>query len=709
MANNRRSTSGKTFAADSSNSVQVKFDRAFALHQKGQLNRAEEIYKNILKTQPRHFDSLQLLGYLSYQTRRYESAVKLISRALEFNASYAGAFSNLGLALHALKRFDEALVHFDRAIALKKDFAEAHNNRGNVLKDLRRYDEAIRAYERAISLRPNVAECYSNLGVVLAELRRFGEAIGCYKKAIVLAPNYAQAYQNCGNSLKEINQYEEALSFHDRSIALQPDNPAAHHARADVLLYLNRLEEALAGYDRAIALQPTYEFLSGRRLLTRMLICDWQNIEEHLNEYEADIRASRKVTLPFPALALLDAPAVHRQAAEIWANSFYPESHQLGPIEPRPRADRIRIGYYSADFHNHATSYLMAELFETHDRSAFEIFGFSFGPNARDEMRERVSGALDRFIDVSEKSDIEIARYSRQLGIDIAIDLKGFTTGSRMGIFAARCAPVQVSYLGYPGTTGATYIDYIIADETVIPPDSRCHYSEKVVYLPHSYQVNDSRRRISSRLFTRAEMDLPETGFVFCCFNNAYKILPATFAAWMNILGAVEGSVLWLLEDNPAATQRLRKEAEARGIDGRRLVFAKRMPLDEHLARHRLADLFIDTLPYNAHTTASDALWAGLPVLTCAGKSFASRVAASLLNAVQLPELITHTLAEYEAAAIELAMNVEKHSEIKRRLEKNRSEAPLFDVALFAKHIEAAYAAMYRHYHDGLPPENIGI
>ena len=709
MANNRKKNPGQVLIAEQSNSVQAKFDRAFSLHQKGQLNKAEEIYKSILKVMPRHFDSLQLLGYLAYQNGRYESAVSLISKAIEINSKFAGAFSNLGLALQALKRFDEALFYYDKAIALKSDFAEAHNNRGNALKDLKRYDEAMRAYDKAIALRPNFAEFYSNLGVVLAELKRFSEAISCYKKSIAISANYAQAYQNCGNALKAINQFEEALLFHDKAIAIQPDSPMVHHARGDVLVHLNRLEEALISYRKVIALQSDYEFISGRHLLIKMLICDWQDLEKNLAKYAADILASKKVTLPFPALALLDSPDVHKQAATIWANTAYPESHQLGPIAKRAKREKIRIGYYSADFHNHATSYLMAELFETHDRTAFELFGFSFGPNKTDEMRDRVSGAFDQFIDVSNKSDVEIARYSRQLGIDIAVDLKGFTTDSRMGIFAERCAPIQVSYLGYPGTTGTAYIDYIIADEVVIPPDSLAYYSEKVVYLPHSYQVNDSKRRISSRIFTREEMALPEKGFVFCCFNNTYKILPATFNAWMRILAAVEESVLWLLEDNPLATQRLQKEAESRGIDSRRLIFAKRMPLEEHLARHKLADLFIDTLPYNAHTTASDALWAGLPVLTCAGKSFAGRVSASLLSAVRLPELITETLEEYEAKAIKLALNAEVLLNLRHKLEANRLEAPLFDVKLFTKHIESAFRAMYLRYHGGLSAADIWV
>jgi predicted O-linked N-acetylglucosamine transferase (SPINDLY family) len=351
----------------------------------------------------------------------------------------------------------------------------------------------------------------------------------------------------------------------------------------------------------------------------------------------------------------------------------------------------------------------MVELFEAHDNSKFELYGFSFGLSPNDEMKARVSAAFDQFYDVSSLTDIDVVLLSRKLKIDISVDLKGYTKDNRAGIFAMGCAPIQVNYLGYPGTMGADYIDYIIADKIVIPESSQDDFTEKVVYLPDSYQVNDSKRNISDRLFTKSELGLPQNGFIFCCFNNNYKILPATFDGWMRILKAVEGSVLWLFQGNATAASNLRKEAEARGVAGSRLVFAKIMKLDEHLARHRLADLFIDTFPYNAHTTTSDALWAGLPVLTCMGQSFASRVAGSLLTAIDLPELITRSQEEYEARAIELATNPTQLQELKAKLERNRLTTPLFDGKLFAKHIEAAYEAMYARSQAGLLPEHIEI
>ena len=440
-----------------------------------------------------------------------------------------------------------------------------------------------------------------------------------------------------------------------------------------------------------------------------MQICDWSDAENQITELMQKIQRDEKATTPFSFLALSPSLSLQRKAAEIWVNEKHAVNFELGSIPKRARQEKIRVGYFSSDYHNHATSYLMAELFEQHDKDRFELVAFSFGPDFSDEMRHRVSSAFDKFIDVRNQSDREVALLSRSLGIDLAIDLKGLTKYNRAGIFSFKAAPLQVNYLGYPGTTGADYMDYLIADRTLIPEESQQHYSEKIVYLPNSYQVNDSKRKIADKVFSREELGLPQSGFVFCCFNNNYKITPGMFDVWMRILKEVEGSVLWLLGDNPIAADNLRKEAQHRGVSAERLVFAKRMPLPEHLARHCIAHLFIDTLPCNAHTTASDALWAGLPVLTCTGDAFASRVAASLLGAVGLPELITSTPEAYQVLAVQLASNPERLKSIRQELQRNRLATPLFDSRLFTKHIEEAYAQIYERYHAGLPPEHIHI
>jgi predicted O-linked N-acetylglucosamine transferase (SPINDLY family) len=440
-----------------------------------------------------------------------------------------------------------------------------------------------------------------------------------------------------------------------------------------------------------------------------MQLCIWDDFSQRLNELTKKIINNEKVAVPFPVLALIDEPEIQRKTNEIYVKNECPMINVLPKIKRYPKHSKIRIGYFSADFHNHATMHLMAELFERHDKKKFELIAFSFGPDKKDEWRQRVFLCFDQFVDVRLKSDHEISLLARKMKIDIAIDLKGFTRDSRTNIFAEGSAPIQVSYLGYPCTMAADYIDYLIADSILIPKEKQQHYSEKIVYMPNSYQVNTSKRNISETSLMRHKFGLPNTGFVFCCFNNNYKITPPIFSGWMRILKAVENSVLWLIESNKVASKNLKKEAKKFGINEDRLVFAKYTTVEEHLNRIKLADLFIDTLPCNAHTTTSDALRMGLPVLTCIGSSFASRVAASLLNAVNLPELITTTQEQYESFAIKLAIHPEKLNTIKEKLLKNLPTAALYNTQLFVRHLESAYLNMYDRYQKGLNPDHIYV
>ena len=636
---------------------------------------AEQLCRRVLNAKPDHFDALTLLGIIAAQTGLTSEAAALFSRARDANPNEPAAHNNLGNMLKELKRFDEALASYGQAIKLAPGYAEAYYNRGIALKELRRWDEALASYDQAIKLKPGYADAHTNRGLVLKELGRWEEALASYDQAIKLKPALAEAFSNRGIALKN----------------------------------LNRPDEALDSFGRAMKLKPDLEFLYGDWLHTKMTLCDWGGIQDQFADCIKKIERGEKAIAPFPLLALTGSLPLQRKAAEIWVNGRHPASRALPAITKRSRRGKIRVGYYSADYHNHATAYLMAGLFERHDRNRFDLVAFSYGPDQKDDMRKRVAAAFDQFEDVRTKSDQEVALLSRNMEIDIAVDLKGFTQNQRVGIFSYRAAPIQVNYLGYPGTMGAEYIDYLIADRTLIPGASQQHYSEKIAYLPNSYQVNDRKRQIAGKRFSREESGLPQTGFVFCCFNNNYKITSGTFDGWMRILKQVDGSVLWLLEDHPTAANNLRKEAEARGVSADRLIFAGRMPLPEHLARHCAADLFIDTLPCNAHTTASDALWAGLPVLTCIGEAFASRVAASLLNAIDLPELITSTQEEYEKLAIDLATNPSRLANIRQKLEANRLTTPLFDTDLFTKHIEAAYTQMYERYQADLPPEHIHV
>jgi predicted O-linked N-acetylglucosamine transferase (SPINDLY family) len=722
--------------------VSGRLRQAVAFHQSGQLAPAQAIYEEILTVEPRHFDALHLLGVIAAQSKYPARAVTLFDQAIDIDPNNAAAHCNRGAALQELSQWDAALASYEQAIALASDYFEAYYNRGNVLKDLEQFAASLDSYDRAIALKPDHAESHSNRGIVLAELEQWQAALESYGRAIALKPNYAEAHYNMGNALCVLKRFDAALASYDRAIALKPDYPEAHSNHGVALNELRRFEAALASYDRAIALKPDFsdahanrgnvlrdlkryeaavasydnaialnsdsKYLQGMRLYTRMHVCDWRDFDEDTAQLAARIDRNEAALNPFAIMAFCGSAQRLRTAAEAWVRAECPPDPALPAIGKRATAGRIRIGYFSADFRNHAVSILTAELFERHDRSRFEVTAFSFGPDTRDEMRKRLEKAFDAFIDVRGMSERDIALLARQRGIDIAVDLSGFTDGCRPRIFARRAAPIQVGYLGYLGTMGATYMDYVIADRTIIPAADQRHYVEKIAYLP-SYQANDSKRLVAEQLFTRSDLGLPSAGFVFCCFNASFKITPATFARWMRILKRVEGSVLFLYADNPAAEANLRREAHRRGVDAGRLYFGQRLPVAEYLARYRSVGLFLDTLPYNAGTTASDALWAGLPVLTCMGETFAGRVAASLLKAIQLPELIAATEEEYEELAIHLATDPRRLADVRRRLADGRLSAPLFNTALFTSHLETAYRKMVERYDADLAPEHIDI
>ena len=689
--------------------VLTNLEEAIRLHQQGKIHQAESIYRQLLEKNPKNSDALHLLGLIAYQTGNHQGAVDMIDGAIEINPNVASYYSNLAIALIGLNQLNAAILNCQKAIELNIDFAEAYTNLGLALRELKKFEEAVESYEKAIALSPNQAEAYSNLSIVLLELKQFEAALANCNKAIELKTDFANAYSNRGIALQALKQLDAAVSSYDKAISLKSDYAEAYNNKGSVLEELKLFEAALFNYQTAINLKSSIEYLLGTIQHIKMQICDWQDFEVIVSDLTRKIQAFEKASPCLTVLALPLGLSEKRKVAEIWCGDKHPYNPSLGPILKSARHTRIRIGYYSADFHNHATSYLMAELFELNDKNKFELIAFSFGPDKQDEMRSRVSQAFDRFIDVTSISDKAVAQLSRELGIDIAVDLKGVTHDNRLGIFSYKAAPIQVSYLGYPGTLGADYIDYLIADKTLIPKESQEHYSEKIVYLPNSYQVNDRHRTIAPTQFTKQELGLPQDAFVFCCFNNNFKITPDVFDTWVRILRAVDKSVLWLLEDNQTAATNLRKEASLRGLDPARLVFAKRMDLPEHLARHKAADLFLDTFYCNAHTTSSDALWAGLPVLTRMAESFASRVSASLLSAIGLPELITQTPEDYEALAIELATYPGKLQSIKDKLAANRLTTPLFDTALFTQHLEAAYEKMYERYQADLPPDHFEV
>ncbi len=683
------------------------FNRGVALQGLGQLKAAVASYDHAIAAKPDYAHAYSNRGNALAELKRLDEAIESYDRAIAIDRRFAEVYFNRGGLLAELGQFDAAVQSYDQAIESKHDYAEAYSGRSVALAEQRKFDAALSSCERALKILPNYAEAYSNRGAILAKLKRFDAAMASYDRAIAIAPDLVEAYSNRGNAFKELGHLDAALASYDRAIEIKPDFAEAYYNRGNIYHELKKFEAAMANYDEALALDPNIEYVLGRRLYTKMSICDWSFLDEDIARLSSGIQGGKRIALGFPLLGLTANPSLQRQAAEIWVNHKFPADGSFGPIAKRARSPKIRIGYYSADFRTHAVTQLTAGLFEHHDRTKFELTAFSFGSNKKDDMRNRVSAAFDKFVDVENLSDGDVVKRSRELGIDIAVDLMGFTQDNRAGIFASRAAPIQINYIGYPGTMGADYIDYIIADETVIPERAQSDYSERIIYLPNSFQANDDKLKVSGRLFTRAELGLPETGFVFCCFNNNYKITPDTFDSWMRIIGRAEGSVLWLFVQNQIAAANLRKEAAGRGVDPRRLVFAEAMPMPEHLARHRAADLFLDTLPFNAGATASCALWAGLPVLTLTGDAFASRMGASLLSAIQVPELITHRREDYEALAVELATDWDRLEALKRRLAENRLTAPLFDTKLFATNLEQAYTQIYNQYQADLPPDHI--
>ena len=644
------------------------------LHQSGKLNLAETYYKKLLNDLPDNTVLLTNFGTLQFQKKKLDNGIKIIEKSLKLDPNQPNALNNLGVVFLGLNQPDEALIRFDSAITFQKNYAEAHSNRGNALNDLNRPKAALESYDRAILINPGYAKAYSNRGNVLKDLNRLNEALESYDHAITFMPNYANAYSNRGDVLKELNQ----------------------------------LEKAIESYEYAIKLNPNIEFILGELFKAKMSLCSWSGLEDQIEEIKTKVNNNEKVLGPFSLLAIIDDPKLQRKSAKIYVNAKYPKNNVLPGIERQAKNSKIQIGYFSADFRDHAVSHLTAELYELHDRGQFEIHAFSFGLDTKDEYNLRIKAGVDHYHDVRSLSDKDVVILSRSKKIDIAVDLGGFTKNSRTGIFAMQAAPIQVNYLGYSGTMSADYMDYIIADHIIIPENMKHYYAESIAYLPNSYMVTDRKTKKSKMQFTRREAGLPVNGFVFCCFNQHYKIAPTTFMVWMRILVQVEGSVLWLSEANSTIINNLKKEAVKNGVEGDRLIFAPRLTLKEdHLSRIKLADLFIDTLPYNAHTTCSDALQMGVPVLTCIGKSFTSRVAASLLNAVNLPELIATSQNQYESLAIKLASNSEEFRIIKDKLVNNLSTAPLYDTQLFTKNLESVYIEMHEKYAKEIDPEDI--
>lgn len=686
------------------------YNRGVVLAQLGRHSEAMESYDKVLATQSNHVNALFSRAGTLAGLRRYEEAIADFDRLLTVAPRHAEALTNRGTVLAQLGRDADALASFDRALAIAPDHANASTNRGIVLKKMLRHDEALASFDRALVRSPDHVGAHINRGNVLLELRRAEDALVSFSRALALAPADANALTNKAFALLSLGRYQDALDGCDRALAADAGDTNAFLIRGHALAKLDRPVEAAASYERVLAIDPGNPYALGASLMAHRAACHWERLEQLVPAIEQSIGIGEAAIPPFNLLGLPLAPAVQLQCAKNFMRQVSPADSKPFPSRRRTPSDRVRMAYVSGDFRRHPVGYLIAELLERHDRTRFEVVGISYGMDDGSEERERLVAACDQFHDVQARDERGAASLINDLQIDIAIDLGGHSENARPGILRERPAPVQVSYLGYAGTMGADFIDYLVADKVALPSDLAPYFTEKIVHLPDCFLVNDTKKAISPVAPSRAEAGLPEQGFVFCCFNDSYKISASVFAVWMRLLAGVEGSVLWLPDMNGGAADNLRTAAVAAGVDAARIVFAPRLPsMADHLARQRLADLFVDTTDYNAYTTASDALWAGLPVLTCAGTMFPGRVAASLLHAIGLPELVTTSIGDYEALALKLARDPALLQSIRNKLEANRLTRPLFDTDRFRRHIEAAYATMLDISQRGEQPRSFSV
>ena len=708
----------------------------------GQVAEAARLYSEIIRGNPTHFEALYRLAMIHLQSgrtadaehllaaairvqpqvpeahyahgcalqslQRHEDALRSFARTLALRPEYLEARNNRGVSLLTLKRYDEAHSCFEKVLAVRPGLAPVESNRAAALSGLGRHEEALAASERATSASPDVALAWFNKGAALAGLDRFKEALLAFDRVLALAPHYVDALTYRGVALAMLNRHEDAVDAYNAGLLLAPGQIDLLYNRATSFLALKRFPDAMADCESVLSMDPDFKYTRGALIHCRLQLGDWRDLTADTERVLADLRAGRQALRPLHCALISNEESDQLQCSRTWTQHDCPPSPS--PLWRGERYDhyKIRIAYVSADFRTHAVASLMAGLFEQHDKTRFEVSAISLR-DQQDSMSERLESAFDRFVPAHGHDDDEVARLMREMEIDIAVDLMGYTEGSRTRIFARRPAPLQVAHLGFPGTMGASYIDYIIVDPVLVPPERQVHYAEKLVHLPHCYMPGDDKRAVA-RPPTRREAGLPDKGFVFCSFNIIAKIAPPMFDVWMRLLKNVEGSVLWLSPAKAPAADNLRREAEARGVDGARLVFAPFVAgPEQHLARLSLADLFLDTLPYNAHAGGSDALWAGVPIVTCKGKTFAGRVGASLLGAIGLPELVAESLDSYESLALRLAREPQMLEGVKAKLLRNRKTEPLFDTRRFTRNLEAAYLAIWERQQRGDPPAPISV
>jgi predicted O-linked N-acetylglucosamine transferase (SPINDLY family) len=689
------------------------FADAIVLHEKNKLDEAQSLYRKVIEMDNSHVNALHMLGTIYLERGAAKEAAVLIKKSLAVFPQQPDAWCNLGLCLEKIEDVNGALVAYEKSLQLRPNFPGALYNRAGLLRKQRHFEAALSNIEIAITLQPGFVDAINNKGNLLTDMGKIEEAIASFTQAIALKPDYGETYNNRGVCFWKLKRFEEAIADYDKALLIKPDYFSAILNRATALYDIGNYELAYVAVKKALLMQPKYSEACALQFNIAARLCDWEEYTDQIAAISTAVTQNELLS-PFTVLTAIDNASIQYQAAKRWAASFdifHKPVMKLPKASVKTRSDeRLRIAYLSADFQEHAVAYSMARIFECHDKNRFDCYAISLGTSKSTPMRERLISAFEHFVDARLWSDSAIVEYILQQKIDILIDLAGYTQGSRTAVLTKKPAAVQINYLGYPGTLGLSAIDYIIADKTVIPESNFQFFSEKVIHVGGSYLCSDPTRVLDEHLPSRAELSLPDNGFVFCCFNHHYKITPQWFEIWMRLLHAVNNSVLWLSASNDLAQKNLQQRAIACGIDSNRLIFAVRTPdPSQHLSRLRQADLFLDTLPYNAHATATDALWAGIPLLTCVGKSFPARVAASLLTSMGLPELITDSPEAYEARAVELALYPEQLSAIRNKLAIQKVHSSLFDAADSAQKLECAYSAAWERYDNGLQPDYIDL
>tara|TARA_B110001452_G_C15229810_1_gene426066 strand:+ start:205 stop:2178 length:1974 start_codon:yes stop_codon:yes gene_type:complete len=638
---------------------------------------AEKKCSNLIKKIQPNYEVFNIYAVILFELKNYDDAIKYWKKAIELNPQYHFGYNNLGNVFLKKNDFTEALACYDKAIEIKSDYYEAHHNKGNVLTKMNDYINAIKSFDKVLKIKSD----------------------------------YLPTIKSRSDIYVKQKDFTKALIELDKIIIYDPDNSNAYVQKADLLCEKNFFEKGIENYQIAYELKPNHPFLLGDMIHAKTKICDWGNIDNEIKKLKEDILSKNKSVPPFAATTLFDSPKLLLDTAKIWQAGFKSTiNNNLNYI--RTIKKKIKLGFYSADFRTHAMGNLMVKMLETHDKSLFELHGFYFGPqlNEKDLLQKRILKCFDSFNDINKLDDESVLNLSRKIEIDIAIDLMCHTGNrNRFGIFLKKLAPIQINFLGYPGTSGSKLIDYIVADKVLIPEQNQKYFTEKIIYLPDTYQANEDTKKISNKNFTREMVGLPNDKFVFCSFNSNHKINKETFGLWMRILLKCKDSVLWIMNDNDLSKKNLSNFASENKVDPKRLVFANQLSLDEHLKRLQLADLVLDTFPYNAHTTCSDALRVNLPILTLKGDSFASRVAASLLNSIKVTELVTENVDDYEKVALKIFEDKDYLKNIKSQIEKNKLSSNLFKSNVYTKNIEKAYSIAYQNFVKGITPQNIEL